>query len=107
MSFLLLFVSSLQQNWRKGQNRFCLEARRVGRKGQGRGGRTDPNNVCTYEYMNEEKFLKKHMPKKPLYPKKVLRNYNFFTSCHYAVSLKFKGDPLNPIFFFCAYATFL
>jgi hypothetical protein len=22
-------MSSLQQNWRKGQNRFCLEARRM------------------------------------------------------------------------------
>jgi hypothetical protein len=27
LSFLLLLMSSLQQNWRKGQNRFCLEAR--------------------------------------------------------------------------------
>jgi hypothetical protein len=28
MSFLLLLVSTLQQNWRKAQNRFCLEGRR-------------------------------------------------------------------------------
>jgi hypothetical protein len=41
-------MSSLQQNWRKRQNRFCLE---------GRGWRNDPNNVCTYEYMNKEKKL--------------------------------------------------
>jgi hypothetical protein len=41
-------MSSLQQNWRKGQNSFCLEAR-------GEGERNDPNNVCTYEYMNKEK----------------------------------------------------
>jgi hypothetical protein len=27
MSFLLLLMSSLQKNWRRGQNRFCLEAR--------------------------------------------------------------------------------
>jgi hypothetical protein len=27
LSFLLLLMSSLQQNWRKGQNRFYLEAR--------------------------------------------------------------------------------
>jgi hypothetical protein len=40
-------MSSLQQNWRKGQNRFCLEVRGV--------GKNDPNNVCTYEYMNKEK----------------------------------------------------
>jgi hypothetical protein len=29
MSFLLLLISSLQQNWRRGQNRFCLEARQL------------------------------------------------------------------------------
>jgi starvation-inducible outer membrane lipoprotein len=27
LSFLLLLMSSLQQNWSKGQNRFCQEAR--------------------------------------------------------------------------------
>jgi hypothetical protein len=50
-------MSSLQQNWRKEQNRFCLEARGLGEKwrGQGDGGRNGPNNVCTYEYMNKEK----------------------------------------------------
>jgi hypothetical protein len=41
-------MSSLQQNWRKGQNKFCLEARGV-------GVRNDPNNVCTYEKMNKLK----------------------------------------------------
>jgi hypothetical protein len=31
-------LSSLQQNWRKGQNRFCLEARgEVKREGAGMG----------------------------------------------------------------------
>jgi hypothetical protein len=35
MSFLLLLVPSLQQYWRRGQNRFCLEARRWGGKGGG------------------------------------------------------------------------
>jgi hypothetical protein len=38
--FLLLLMSILQQNWRKGQNRFCLEVRGWwgvgGRRGQGR-----------------------------------------------------------------------
>jgi hypothetical protein len=52
-------MSSLQQNWRKGQNRFCLEAREVRVRGRGRwgwgGGRNNPNNVCTYEYINKEK----------------------------------------------------
>jgi hypothetical protein len=32
LSFLLLLIPSLQQNWRTGQNRFCLEARGDGRK---------------------------------------------------------------------------
>jgi hypothetical protein len=44
---------SLQQNWRKGKNRFCLEAR--GWRGEGgsgaSGGRNDPNN----EHINKEK----------------------------------------------------
>jgi hypothetical protein len=45
-------MSSLQQNWRKGQDRFCLELRRVGRRGKEweTWWRNDPNNVCTYEY---------------------------------------------------------
>jgi hypothetical protein len=40
LSFLSLLMSSLQQNWRKGQNRFCLEAMGWGWKGrrQGAGG---------------------------------------------------------------------
>jgi hypothetical protein len=50
-------MSSLQQNWRKGQNIFCLEA--MGGGGRWRRwrteGRNDPNIVCTYEYMNKEK----------------------------------------------------
>jgi hypothetical protein len=52
MSFLLLIMSSFQQNWRRGQNRFCLEVMRVGGDGEGReeaGRRNGPNNVCTYE----------------------------------------------------------
>jgi hypothetical protein len=47
-------MSSVQKNWRKRQNRFCLEARGVG-LGGGACGRGDPNNVCAYEYMNKEK----------------------------------------------------
>jgi hypothetical protein len=41
MSFLLLLMSSLQQNWRRGQNRFCLEVKGMGGKGTewGRGQR--------------------------------------------------------------------
>jgi hypothetical protein len=38
LSFLLLLMSSLQQNWIKGQNRFSLEGRRGWRRvGEGRG----------------------------------------------------------------------
>jgi hypothetical protein len=48
-------MSSLQQNWRKVQDRFCLEdglvRGEVGDKGQ--GGRNGRNNVCTYDYMNK------------------------------------------------------
>jgi hypothetical protein len=34
MSFLLLLMSTLQQNWRRGQSRFCLEARGAGGRGR-------------------------------------------------------------------------
>jgi hypothetical protein len=34
LSFLLLVMCSLQQNWRKEQDRFCLEARGQGREGR-------------------------------------------------------------------------
>jgi hypothetical protein len=36
-------MSSLQQNWRKGQKRFFLKARGLRRRGQGKGagGRND------------------------------------------------------------------
>jgi hypothetical protein len=40
--FLLSLMFSLQQNWRRGKNRFCLEAGDMGRKGwvvEGRGKR--------------------------------------------------------------------
>jgi hypothetical protein len=48
LSFLLLLMSSLQQNWRKGWNRFHLEVRGGGEEG-GLVGRNGPNNVCTHE----------------------------------------------------------
>jgi hypothetical protein len=52
MSFLLLLMSSLQQNWRKGQNRFCLEAR--GQRGRGREHGTGGEMVQTmYAHMNK------------------------------------------------------
>jgi hypothetical protein len=36
MSFLLLLLSTLQQNWRKAQNRFCLEG--MGEREEGESG---------------------------------------------------------------------
>jgi hypothetical protein len=56
MSFLLSLMFSPQQNWRRGQNRFCLEVKGVkGReKGQGAWEGEGPNNVCTYESMNKQ-----------------------------------------------------
>jgi hypothetical protein len=44
-------MSTLQQHWRKGQNRFCLEIRgvRVDREGKGAVGEMGLNNVCTYK----------------------------------------------------------
>jgi hypothetical protein len=48
-------MSSLQKNWRKGQNRFCLELRWLGGRGQGAGGRNGPSNVCTKKGMIKKK----------------------------------------------------
>jgi hypothetical protein len=54
MSSLLVLVSSHQQNWRKGQNRFCLEAGWWG--GEGRGRRAGGEMTQTmYVHMNKEK----------------------------------------------------
>jgi hypothetical protein len=49
-------MSTLQQNWRKGHNRFCLEVRGMGGslRGWRLGRRKGPNNVCTYGYMNKK-----------------------------------------------------
>jgi hypothetical protein len=47
-------MSTLQQNWRKKQNRFCLKVRGMGRERKGGVGRNDSNNVFTYE-MNKGK----------------------------------------------------
>jgi hypothetical protein len=54
-------MSTLQQNWRKGQNKFFPEVRVMrGRgNGQGAGGRNGPNNAYTYEKMNNEKKREK------------------------------------------------
>jgi hypothetical protein len=59
MSVLLLLTSTLQQNWRRGQNRFCLEAKWVGGKGGEweAVGRNGTNNVYTYEKMSKEKKM--------------------------------------------------
>jgi hypothetical protein len=59
MFFLLLFMSSLQQNWKRGQNRFCLEARGVGGKKKGAGGRGRGEKwlkQCMHLWISEKKF---------------------------------------------------
>jgi hypothetical protein len=54
MSFLLLLVFSLQQNWRRGQNRFCLEATGVGEERKGTGGRREKwPKQCMHIGINE------------------------------------------------------
>jgi hypothetical protein len=49
MSFLLSLIFSLLQNWRRGQNRICLEVRQAGRGEWWAGERNGPNNIYTYE----------------------------------------------------------
>jgi hypothetical protein len=50
---LLLLMSSLQQNWRRGQNRFCMDARRVGAKQEGGGGQVGEMAQTMYTHMNK------------------------------------------------------
>jgi hypothetical protein len=52
MSFLLLLMSSLQQKWRKGQNRFCLE---VGVRGGERGDRGQGGEMAQTMYAHTNK----------------------------------------------------
>jgi hypothetical protein len=57
MSFLLLLMSSLQQNWRTGQNRYCLEAKRVRGKRERAGDRREKcPKQCMHIWIN---FLKR------------------------------------------------
>jgi hypothetical protein len=58
MSFLLSLMFSIQQNWRRGQNRFCLEVRGFGerRRVWGAAGRDGPNNISTNELMKSIKI---------------------------------------------------
>jgi hypothetical protein len=54
LSFLLLLMSSLHQNWRKGKNRFCLEVRGVGVvEGGGKGGSGREMAQTMYAYVNK------------------------------------------------------
>jgi hypothetical protein len=52
LSFLLLLMFSLQQNWRRGQNRFWLEVREVGVEGGG-GGQRGEMTQTMYAHMNK------------------------------------------------------
>jgi hypothetical protein len=65
-------MSCLQQNWRKGRT-----GRRVGGRRVREGARGDPNNVSTYEYINNEKKTAK---KKLVVPCPALSSY-FKTMC--------------------------
>jgi hypothetical protein len=56
MSFLLLLISTLQQNWRRGQNGFCVEARGLG--GREEGGRGHRGEMAQTMYAHMNKFLK-------------------------------------------------
>jgi hypothetical protein len=53
MPFLLLLMSSLQQNWIKGQNSFCLEAREMEWERQGMEGKGREMAETMYAYMNK------------------------------------------------------
>jgi hypothetical protein len=48
-----LLMSCLQQNWRKGQNRFYLEARGGGREREGAGGSRGEMTQTMYAHVNK------------------------------------------------------
>jgi hypothetical protein len=52
MLFLLLLMFTLQQNWRKGQNRFCREATGMGEEG-GSWGQRGEMAQTKYAHMNK------------------------------------------------------
>jgi hypothetical protein len=52
----LLLMSTLQQNWRKGENSFHLEARRVQGRGRGGGRGEMPPTMYPHMKINEEKI---------------------------------------------------
>jgi hypothetical protein len=56
MFFLLLLISTLQRNWGKGQNRFCLE----GRAGRGREQGQEGKMIQTM-YAHVTKLIKKRV----------------------------------------------
>jgi hypothetical protein len=53
MSFLLLLMSTLQKNWRKGQNMFSLEARGGGGQREEAGGKGEKWPKCMHIGVNE------------------------------------------------------
>jgi hypothetical protein len=46
-------MSSLQKNWRRGQNRFCLEVRGSGGEREGMGGQVGEMAQTMYAHMNK------------------------------------------------------
>jgi hypothetical protein len=58
MSFLLLLISTLQWNWRKAQNRFCLEGRGEGNRGSGQGQEGEMTQTM-YVHVNKWTIIKK------------------------------------------------
>jgi hypothetical protein len=51
-------MSSLQQNWRRGQNRFCLEAMGVEGVGGGKGTERTVGERAQSMYAHMNKFFK-------------------------------------------------
>jgi hypothetical protein len=52
MSFLLLLISTLQQNWRKVQNKICLKGRRKEERGWGQGQEGEMTQIM-YAHVNK------------------------------------------------------
>jgi hypothetical protein len=95
MSFLLLLISTLQRNWRKVQNRFCLEVR-WGGEGGGRGQGGEMTQTM-YAHVNKGIIKKRDIKSKKntvKLKKQILMklssvlNQDYLHQCHKNISVQ-------------------
>jgi hypothetical protein len=84
-------MSSLQQNWRRGQNRFCLEARNEEREGAGCSGEMAQ---AMYEHMhNVPCSYSAHENQQDMLELKELREFSRKSTKKFRTCSKHQGGP--------------